>query len=169
MPSGNWNQPLSARSAAFRRSRRASGSPARSTAPTAPEIALPIDRTDPAQRRRFRGIAIKLYRRTVEVRDGRFAIRQHLDAGVRESSEVRHRARGLHGEDLDATVAGDQILAGIAARAQGVHLGPDRLTDFADAHRRTSRPMDDVEALLAVARHLPREPARDLHFERASA
>ncbi|MEE1798158.1 hypothetical protein PUR57_05620 [Streptomyces sp. JV176] len=134
----------------------------------APEIALPIDRVDPAQRRRFRSIAIKLYRRTVEVRDGRFAIRQYLDAKVRESSEAHHRARGLHGEDLDAAVTGDQILAGIAARAQGIQPGPDLLTDFADAHRQTSRPMDDIEALLAVARHLPREPARAPHLERVS-
>ncbi|MEU8787597.1 MAB_1171c family putative transporter [Streptomyces sp. NPDC048637] len=135
----------------------------------APEIALPIDGVDPAQRRRFRGIAIKLYRRFVEIRDGRFAIRQYLDGGVREKSEAHHRARGLRGQDLDAAVTADQILAGIAARADGIHPEPDQLTDFADADRQTSRPMDDVEALLAVARHLPSEPARAPHRERASA
>ncbi|MFC9228342.1 MAB_1171c family putative transporter [Streptomyces decoyicus] len=136
---------------------------------SAPEIALPIDRVDPAQRRRFRGIAIKLYRRFVEIRDGRFVIRQHLDAGVRESSEAHHRARGLRGQDLNAAVTADQILAGIAARAEGIRPEPDQLTDFADADRQTSRPMDDVEALLAVARHLPPEPVRAPHVERASA
>ncbi|MCZ1006794.1 MAB_1171c family putative transporter [Streptomyces lydicus] len=136
---------------------------------SAPEIALPIDRVDPAQRRRFRGIAIKLYRRFVEIRDGRFVIRQHLDAGVRECSEAHHRARGLRGQDLNAAVTADQILAGIAARAEGIRPEPDQLTDFADADRQTSRPMDDVEALLAVARHLPPEPSRTPHSERASA
>ncbi|MCM2579725.1 MAB_1171c family putative transporter [Streptomyces meridianus] len=134
----------------------------------APEIALPIDRVDPAQRRRFRGITIKLYRRAVEIRDGRFVIRQHLDAGVRENSEAHHRTRGLHGDELNAAVTADQIIAGITARAEGVRPDSDQLTDFADANRQTSRPMDDIGALLAVARHLP-DPARAHQPERASA
>lgn len=135
----------------------------------APEIALPIDEVDPVQRRRFRGIAIKLYRRVVEVRDGRFVIRQHLDAAVRERSEAHHRAKGLRDEELNAAVSADQILAGIAARAQGICPSADQRTDFADADRQTSRPMDDIDALLAVARHMPRETARTPHPERASA
>ncbi|MEU4486619.1 MAB_1171c family putative transporter [Streptomyces purpurascens] len=136
----------------------------------APEIALPIDRADPAQRRRFRGIAIKLYRRVVEIRDGRFVIRQYLCARVRERSEAHHRARGLQGEELNAAVTADQILAGITARAAGNRPEPCQLTDFADAERRTSgRPMDDVEALLAVARNLHRQQTRTPSTERASA
>lgn len=135
----------------------------------APEIALPIDRTDPAQRRRFRGIGIKLYRRTVEIRDGRFVIRQYLDVDVRERSEAHHLANGLHGEELNAAVTADQILAGIAARAADNRPQPDQLTDFADSDAQTSQPMDDIDALLAVARHLPREPARTPHPQRASA
>uniref|UniRef100_A0AAU2AF72 DUF6545 domain-containing protein n=1 Tax=Streptomyces sp. NBC_00093 TaxID=2975649 RepID=A0AAU2AF72_9ACTN len=135
----------------------------------APEIALPIDRIDSAQRRRFRGIGIKLYRRAVEIRDGRFVIREYLDTGIRESSEAHHRTNGLHGNELNAAVTADQILAGIAARAAGNRPSPDRLTDFADADCQTSGPMDDIDALLAVARHLPREPARTPRPERASA
>ncbi|MGW7337722.1 MAB_1171c family putative transporter [Streptomyces sp. NPDC054808] len=135
----------------------------------APEIALPIDRVDPAQRRRFRSISIRLYRRAVEIRDGRFVIRQYLDAAVREASEARHRARGLHGEELSAAVTADQILAGIAARAAGTRPETDQLTEFADSERQTSRPMDDIDALLDVARHLPRQPARALHLEQVSA
>ncbi|MEU3299791.1 MAB_1171c family putative transporter [Streptomyces sp. NPDC006678] len=135
----------------------------------APEIALPIDRVEPAQRRRFRGIAIKLYRRAVEIRDGRFVIRQYLATEVREASEVHHRAEGLHGDELNAAVTADQIRAGIAARAKGVRPDPDRLADFADADRQTSEPMDDIDALLAIARHLPREPGRAPHPERAPA
>lgn len=135
----------------------------------APEIALPIDRIDAAQRRRFRGIGIKLYRRAVEIRDGRFVIREYLDTGVRENSEAHHRTNGLNGNELNAAVTADQILAGIAARAASKRPCSDRLTDFADADRQTSSPMDDIDALLAVARHLPREPARTPHPERASA
>ncbi|WSQ12955.1 hypothetical protein OG604_37225 [Streptomyces sp. NBC_01231] len=125
----------------------------------APEIELPIDRVAPAQRRRFRGIGIKLYRRAVEIRDGRFVIRQHLDAGVRETSEAHHRARGLHGQELSAAVTADQILAGIAARAEGTRPAPEQLTDFADAERQTSRPMDDIDALVDVARQFSRHAA----------
>ncbi|MGQ4420332.1 DUF6545 domain-containing protein, partial [Streptomyces sp. SAS_269] len=119
--------------------------------------------------RRFRRISIRLYRRAVEIRDGRFVIRQYLDASVREASEARHRARGLHGKDLSAAVTADQILAGIAARAAGTRPEPDQLTEFADSGRQTSRPMDDIDALLDVARHLPRQPARAPHLERVSA
>ncbi|MEU2227046.1 MAB_1171c family putative transporter [Streptomyces sp. NPDC018347] len=135
----------------------------------APEIELPIDRVDPAHRRHFRRPSIRLYRRAVEIRDGRFVIRQYLDAAVREASEARHRARGLNENDLAAAVTADQILAGIAARAEGVRLAPDQLTEFADSERQTTRPMDDIDALLDVARHMPRQPARAPHLERDSA
>ncbi|AVH55619.1 MULTISPECIES: MAB_1171c family putative transporter [Streptomyces] len=135
----------------------------------APEIRLPIDRGDPAPRRRFRSIGFKLYRRAVEIRDGRFVIRQYLEAGVRERSEAHHSARGLSGEELNAAVTADQILAGIAARKTGERPHPDWLTDFADAGPETSQLMDDIDALLAVARHVPRQRARTPHPERASA
>ncbi|MEU6349219.1 MAB_1171c family putative transporter [Streptomyces sp. NPDC047072] len=134
----------------------------------APEIRLPVDHGDPTQRRRFRSIGFKLYRRAVEIRDGRFVIRQYLEAGVRESSEAHHRARGLAGEELNAAVTADQILAAIAAHKAGEHPHPDKLTDFADTDPETSQPMDDIDALLAVARHLPRQRARTPHPERAS-
>ncbi|MDT0488114.1 MAB_1171c family putative transporter [Streptomyces sp. DSM 41640] len=135
----------------------------------APEIRLPVDQGDPARSRRFRSIGFKLYRRAVEIRDGRFVIRQYLEAGVRESSEAHHRVRGLSGEELNAAVSADQILAGIAARKTGERPHPNRLTDFADTDPETSQPMDDIDALLAVARHLPRQRARTLHPERAFA
>lgn len=135
----------------------------------APEIRLPVDQGGPAQRRRFRSIGFKLYRRAVEIRDGRFVIRQYLEAGVRQSSEAHHRARGLSGEELNAAVTADQILAGIAARKTGERPHPDQLTDFADTDPETSQPMEDIDALLAVARHLPRQRARTPHPERAFA
>ncbi|MEV3952478.1 MAB_1171c family putative transporter [Streptomyces halstedii] len=124
----------------------------------APEIELPIDRVDPAQRRRFRRISIRLYRRAVEIRDGRFVIRQYLDASTREASEARHRARGLHGHELSAAVTADQIRAGISARAAGARPAHDQLTEFADSGRQTTLPMEDIDALLDVARNLPRQP-----------
>ncbi|MFF3976598.1 MAB_1171c family putative transporter [Streptomyces sp. NPDC001828] len=135
----------------------------------APEIELPIDRVEPSQRRRFRRISVRLYRRAVEIRDGRFVIRQYLDTSTREASEAWHRARGLHGQELSAAVTADQILAGIAARAAGARPDPDQLTEFADSGRQTTRPMEDIDALLDVARHLPRQPARAPHPERVSA
>ncbi|MGY0070256.1 DUF6545 domain-containing protein [Streptomyces sp. QTS137] len=135
----------------------------------APEIEPPIDRADPVQRRRFRRISIRFHRRAVETRDGRFVIRQYLDASVREAGEARHRARGFHGQELSAAVTADQVLAGIGARAAGARPAPGQLTEFADSERRTTRPMDYIDALLDIARHLPRQPARALHLERVSA
>ncbi|MFJ5266751.1 MAB_1171c family putative transporter [Streptomyces sp. NPDC088387] len=132
----------------------------------APEIELLVD---PAQRRRFRRISIRLYRRAVEIRDGRFVIRPYLDPALREASEDHHRARGLCGQELAAAVTADQILAGIAARAEGARPAPDQHTDFADAERRISRPLDDLDALLDVARHLPRQPACTRRLEQVSA
>jgi hypothetical protein len=68
-------------------------------------------------------------------------IRQYLDAAVREASEAHHRARGLQGQELSAAVTADQVLAGIASRAEGSRPAPDQLTEFADSERQTSRPM----------------------------
>ncbi|MYQ48763.1 hypothetical protein GTW40_27650 [Streptomyces sp. SID4985] len=135
----------------------------------APEIELPIHRVDRAQRRRFRRISIRLYRRVIEVRDGRFMIRQYLDVAVRDASEAHHRARGLRGQELLAAVTADQILAGIAARAKGTRPKPVRLAEFADSERQPSRPMDDIDALLDVARHLAYRPARAPYLERVFA
>ncbi|MGW4291054.1 MAB_1171c family putative transporter [Streptomyces sp. NPDC004673] len=135
----------------------------------APEIELPIHRVDPDQRRRFRRISIRLYRRAIEIRDGRFVIRPYLDAATRDASEAHHRARGLRGQELSAAVTADQILAGIAARTEGTRPEPDQLTEFADSERHTSRPMDDIDALLDVARHVAHRPARAPYLERVFA
>ncbi|MFJ4007375.1 MAB_1171c family putative transporter [Streptomyces sp. NPDC090023] len=135
----------------------------------APEIQLPIHRVAPEQRRRFRRISIRLYRRAIEIRDGRFVIRPYLDAAVRDASTAHHRARGLRGHELLAAVTADQILAGIAARAEGTRPEPDQLTEFADSERHTSWPMDDIDALRDVARHLTKRPARVPYLERVFA
>ncbi|MFJ2744827.1 MAB_1171c family putative transporter [Streptomyces sp. NPDC087440] len=121
----------------------------------APELAFPVDRSD---RRYFTRIALRLYRRTIEIHDGNRRILPFLDAEVREAGEARHRAAGLTGDDLLAAVTADQIRAGIIARAQGIH--PARTVDLADTERRLSRPTDDDDALLAVAWHLHRTAAR---------
>ncbi|MGW3341322.1 MAB_1171c family putative transporter [Streptomyces sp. NPDC001009] len=136
----------------------------------APEIELPIHRVDPDQRRRFRRISIRLYRRSIEIRDGRFMIRPYLDAAVRDASEAHHRARGLRGRELSAAVTADQILAGIAARAEDSRPAPEQFTEFADSERHTSgRPMDDIDALLDVARHLAHRPTQTRYLERVFA
>jgi hypothetical protein len=130
----------------------------------APEITLPLDASD---RRHLSGITIKLYRRTIEIHDGNLMIGPHLDAEVRESSEARHRANGLIGDELAAAVTADQIKAAITARAQGVH--PERTVDLADASRQTGQIEDDFDALLAVARHLHPTAARPNRFARVAA
>ncbi|MFF5363736.1 DUF6545 domain-containing protein [Streptomyces scabiei] len=102
-------------------------------------------------------MSVRLYRRAEEIRDSRFVNRQYLDAAVREANEARHRARGLHGKELSAAVTADQILAGIAARAEGAHPVPDQLTEFAGLHLAQSN-----RTLLVMAEHMaPSRAARD--------
>ncbi|MFI5804441.1 MAB_1171c family putative transporter [Streptomyces sp. NPDC051561] len=113
-----------------------------------PDVVLPIEESD---RQHFSSIAIKLYRRTIEIRDGHLRILPYLDAEVREASEARYRAAGLSGDTLLAAVSADQIKAGIAARANDVR--PDRTTELANADRRPGHPTDDEAALLGVSRH----------------
>ncbi|WP_334594842.1 DUF6545 domain-containing protein [Streptomyces sp. B21-083] len=141
----------------------------------APEIRLPVDQGGPARRRRFRSIGFKLYRRAVEIRDGCFVIRQYLEAGVRQSSEAHHGARGLSGEELNAAVTADQILAGVAARKTGERPHPDQLTDFADTAPRpasrwkTSTPSSPSPATFLANVPAPPTPSEPPHDDRPDA
>lgn len=132
----------------------------------APEITLEADSSDRAQRR----ITFRLYRRVVEIHDGRLLLRPYLDAAVRQTSTAHHRAEGLRGDNLLAAVTADQILAALTARAASNAPPPGALADFADTDRTSSgHPMEDIRALLAVARHIPPTPTRQPEPERIHA
>ncbi|MGW0760153.1 regulator [Streptomyces sp. NPDC002814] len=75
------------------------------------------------------------------------------------------------GAGLSLTTAGEELAYVYDALARWArrHEHPAPVCDFADTDPETSQPMDDIDALLAVARHPPRQRARPSHPERAFA
>lgn len=66
-----------------------------------------------------RDIGLKLYRRVVEIRDGRLALRAHLDPEIAAAAGESGRAAGLAGPKLDAHVEAVTLAAAIRAVADG--------------------------------------------------
>ncbi|WSD33460.1 hypothetical protein OG966_17050 [Streptomyces sp. NBC_01750] len=99
------------------------------------------------------GTTWHLYRRAVEIRDGQWALRHHLEESERNAAEVRHTAAGLTGAELAAAVTADQIRAALAAH--GRDESPHTPTEYADASTREDvrTPDDDIRALLRIAAH----------------
>ncbi|GAA0471210.1 MAB_1171c family putative transporter [Streptomyces sp. NPDC046215] len=118
-----------------------------------PTIALQPARHPAADRLRLWNTTWHLYRRTVEIRDGQWALRHHLDEPVREAAGRRHRAAGRTGTELAYAVTADQLHAALAAHARGEP--PHTPTAYADAetHEDVRTPEDDVRALLRIAAH----------------
>jgi hypothetical protein len=100
-----------------------------------------------------------LYRRAVEIRDGQWALRHHLEESVRTAAERHHRAAGLTGAELACAVTADQFRAALAAHSRS--QSPQISTEYADATTRENilTPDDDVRALLRIAAHFNTSPA----------
>ncbi|WP_267244892.1 MAB_1171c family putative transporter [Streptomyces sp. PR69] len=124
-----------------------------------PTIALQPSRADAVTGLRVWDITWRLYRRAVEIRDGQWALQQHLDESVRSAAEQRRRAAGLTGVELADAVTADQLRAALAAYSRGE--SPQRPTEYADAATREDvrTPDDDVRALLRIAVHFTSAPA----------
>ncbi|MEU6484882.1 MAB_1171c family putative transporter [Streptomyces sp. NPDC046887] len=101
-----------------------------------------------------------LYRRTVEIRDGQWALRHHLDESVRSSAERHHRAAGLTGAELASAVTADQLRAALGAYRRDEP--PRTPAEYADAGTRelVRTPDDDVRELLRIAAHYDTSPTR---------
>jgi hypothetical protein len=120
---------------------------------TLPGIVLEAPRAGVADRLPVLGAGWHLYRRAVEIRDGQWALRHHLEESVRTAAEARHRAAGLDGAELAAAVTADQLRAALTAHVRGE---PPRVpAEYADAGARDDvrTPEDDVRALLRIAAH----------------
>jgi hypothetical protein len=108
-------------------------------------------------------LGLRLYRRVIEIRDGRIALRPYLDPEVAASARRNAARVGLSGQELDAFVEATVLADALRARSQGVRtpapdapvgvpgggdMGSDTafLTDVARAYRRVSRP-NNVERL----------------------
>ncbi|MCB5910843.1 MAB_1171c family putative transporter [Streptomyces pinistramenti] len=124
-----------------------------------PTIALQPARTPAASRLRLWDTTWHLYRRTVEIRDGQWALRHRLEESVRSASERRHRAAGLDGAELACAVTADQLRAALTAHRHDV--APQTPAEYADAGTREDvrTPDDDVRALLRIAAHFTPAPA----------
>lgn len=118
-----------------------------------PTIALQTSRNGSADRPPLWGTTWHLYRRTVEIRDGQWALRDHLDESVRHAAETRHTTAGLRGAELTAAVTAEQLHAALTAYRR--NEPPTAPTAYADAGIRDDvrTPDDDVRALLRIAAH----------------
>lgn len=60
-----------------------------------------------------------LYRRVIEIEDGRLALRAYLQPGVEEAARLVGVQRGLEGERLDAAVEASQLAGALRAHRSG--------------------------------------------------
>ncbi|EXU64813.1 membrane protein [Streptomyces sp. PRh5] len=124
-----------------------------------PAIALRSAPTPTAVWLHFWDPTWRLYRRAVEIRDGQWALRNHLEESVRSAAEQRRRVVGLTGAELAYAVTADQLRAVLATHS---HNGfAQTSTEYADADIRQEirTPDDDVRALLRIAAHFNTSPA----------
>jgi hypothetical protein len=127
-----------------------------------PGIALDPVESAVADALRVRQPGFRLYRRAIEIQDGRLALRPFLDSGVADRLRGAADARNLSGLDADAYVEAGLLRAGIDAasqglRAQRLHSPPRGGDDLAA----------EVEWLTAVTRHFRRHE-RDFKTDRSS-
>ncbi|ALG09436.1 MAB_1171c family putative transporter [Kibdelosporangium phytohabitans] len=66
-----------------------------------------------------RDLDLRLYRRAVEIRDGRLALRDHIDPRVAARARQAAARSGLTGQKLDAAVEAATLAAAIQAAATG--------------------------------------------------
>ncbi|MGW4058135.1 MAB_1171c family putative transporter [Amycolatopsis sp. NPDC004747] len=67
----------------------------------------------------FRDTGLRLYRRVVEIRDGRLAVLAHLDPGIAAAARESALGAGLSGQKLDAHVEAVTLAAALRAVADG--------------------------------------------------
>lgn len=85
-----------------------------------PEIALLPARSRAADALSFRDLELRLYRRVIEIQDGRLALRPYLDLGVLLAARREAGRSGLRtGQDLDAAVEAARLAAALRAKSQG--------------------------------------------------
>ncbi len=66
-----------------------------------------------------RDLGFRLYRRVIEILDGRLVLRPYRDPRIAETALTAARRRGLTGTDLQATVEAAQIAAALETRTAG--------------------------------------------------
>ncbi|MBV9845274.1 MAG: hypothetical protein JOZ47_09415 [Kutzneria sp.] len=108
-----------------------------------PAIVLDPD----SDRRGLRDIRFRLYRRTIEIRDGQLALRPYLDPDVARLATRHATAAGLDGDRLRATVQATQLA--VALRAKEAGRSPAQAADPVD-HRGTDL-AEEIDWLVMVS------------------
>jgi hypothetical protein len=66
-----------------------------------------------------RDLGLRLYRRVIEIRDGRLALQPYLDPGVAAEAHRRAAGSGVSGQELDAVVEAAVLDEALRAHARG--------------------------------------------------
>ncbi|SHG89408.1 MAB_1171c family putative transporter [Streptoalloteichus hindustanus] len=86
---------------------------------SSPEVVLDPPAVRALEWLRVRDLDFRLYRRVIEIRDGRLALRPHLDARVAAAADRLGREAGLSGDGLLAVVEAARLAAAVRAKARG--------------------------------------------------
>jgi hypothetical protein len=86
---------------------------------TVPELVLAPPRWPRADRWNVWDVNFRLYRRIIEIRDGRLALRPYFDAGVAEDAHRRAADAGLDQVAQEAVIEAATLAAAIEAKATG--------------------------------------------------
>ncbi|QFU87496.1 MAB_1171c family putative transporter [Amycolatopsis sp. YIM 10] len=86
---------------------------------TNPEIALFPPRPILIDLLPSRDLSLRLYRRVIEIRDGRLSLQPHLDPGIGSTVRTMARRSGVSGRKLDAMAEAATLLAAIRSHATG--------------------------------------------------
>jgi hypothetical protein len=82
-----------------------------------PEIALVPPTSTARDTLAFGDVDFRLYRRVIEIRDGRLVLRPYLAPGVAATARQLAEAAGLAGDQLQATVEAASLAAALHAKA----------------------------------------------------
>jgi hypothetical protein len=136
-----------------------------------PGIAL----TPPESRLRellaLRDLEFRLYRRVIEIRDGRLALLPYLDESAADVAARFGRREGLSGDDLEAVVEAARIAAALESKAAGrpprrggretdVHGGHDLETEVTWLER-VARAYVDSPVVRRALDSVDREPSTE--------
>jgi hypothetical protein len=113
-----------------------------------PEIALDPAASELRDRLRFRNLDFRLYRRVIEIRDGRLALRPFLDADVARRAREDALMSGQRDGDVEATVEARVLATGVENARQ--HRRPAEV--LPPSEHGGDDFMSEVEWLLRVAR-----------------
>ncbi|KDN21981.1 MAB_1171c family putative transporter [Amycolatopsis rifamycinica] len=123
-----------------------------------PGIAFVPPRSLPREVLDVRDIGLRLYRRVVEIRDGRLALRAHLDPEIAAAARESGLGAGLSGQKLDAHVEAVTLAAAIRAAADGAEPPAEPVASAVPGGRDLDSDIAFLEAVAAAYRRLGSRP-----------